>query len=230
MSRPRDRRRATAADSASLPFQTRRADDPDERAPVETALFEATEVLLRDVSLNELRVEDILSAAGVSRTTFYHYFGSKHAVVAGMLVDLQAELVGVMRPWFQRKDRDPEEALREALTAVAELWELHRPTFRASAEHWHDVAEIGEPWAAMMAAFASDIAKQLRRERELGAAPRGADAQQLATSLTWSSEHLFYLAGWGMLGPRNERDAVEALLAMWLGTIYGAPLTPQQVE
>jgi len=220
MSRPRDRRQATAPSTPTLPF-ARREEQAPERSPVEQSLFEATEKLLRDVSLNDLRVEDILSGAGVSRTTFYHYFKSKHAVVAAMLVDLQAELVDVMSPWFKREDAPPAAALREAISAVADVWSAHRPTFRASSECWHDVPEIGEPWAAMMARFSTDIARQIKRERKSGDAPAGVDADQLAVSLTWSSERVLYLAGWGMLGKGGERDAVDAVVAMWIGAIYG---------
>ena len=41
----------------------------------------ATERLLADVPLHQLSVEQILAEAGVSRRTFYVYFGSKFAVV-----------------------------------------------------------------------------------------------------------------------------------------------------
>jgi AcrR family transcriptional regulator len=52
----------------------------------EKAIFEATERLLAEQPLHELSVAQIITAAGLSRATFYHYFSSKfenqHAVPA----------------------------------------------------------------------------------------------------------------------------------------------------
>jgi len=203
-----------------MPFQAKATDDTP--SAIEQGIFEATEELLAEISLEELKVSDILERADVSRTTFYRYFTSKHQVVSAMLQALQAELVDVMRPWFGRGDRDPADAIRDAMEAVAEVWARHRPVLRASSEHWHAEAEIGERWVAMMDRFTSDISKQIDRERRAKVAPPGVSSRQLALHLTWGSERMLYLAGFGMCGPKLEQDAVDAIVATWLGTIYHA--------
>jgi AcrR family transcriptional regulator len=209
---------AVRGDEPSFPFAAKvKGDGPSE---IEQAIFGATEELLESTSLEDLTVADILERAGISRTTFYRYFTSKHHVVSAMLDTLQAELGGVMHPWYSRADAPPEKALRSAIAAVADVWARHRPVLRAASEHWHSDPEIGRRWVAMMDLFAADITKQIDRERTRGGAPKGLDSRQLALNLTWGSERTLYLAGFGIFGSRLEKDAVDTIVATWLGTIY----------
>lgn len=215
MARPREKRKAPGA----FPFAERQA-EPRELSSVELAVFTATESLLQTIPVADLTVAQILGRADISRTTFYHYFSSKHAVVSAMLEALQAELVDVMQPWFARGDRAASAAVRDAIVAVADVWARHRPILRASTENWHAEPEIGRPWVAMMDRFTTDIAAQIERERAAGTAPAGVAAEDLARTLVWGSERMLYLAGFGIHGERREHEAVDALIAMWIGTIY----------
>ncbi len=212
-------RSATHGAVGKMPYE-KRASAPRPTTATAASIFTATEELLGSRGLAELTVEQILQRARVSRTTFYRNFGSKYAVVSGMLEALQAELVDVMQPWFTRGDRAPQDALRDAITSVAVIWMRHRPILRASAENWHAEPEVGEPWAAMMNGFISDIARQIDTERRTGAAPDGVDSTALARTLVWSSERMLYLAGFGICGSRLELDAVDALIVMWAATVY----------
>jgi hypothetical protein len=137
-----------------------------------------------------------------------------------MLQSLQAELVDIMRPWFAHQESTPTSALREAITAVAELWERHRPILGASGENWHAEPEIGRPWTAMMDRFVHDMADEIDDERQPGIAPAGVDSTALARTLVWSSERMLYLAGFGLCGHHHELDVVEPLVATWAGVIY----------
>jgi AcrR family transcriptional regulator len=223
MGRTQQRRTASprhtgAAGAATFPFAARtQADPPSE---IESAIFKAAAHLLESMRLDDLTVAHILERAGISRTTFYRYFTSKHQVVSAMLDTLQAELVEVMRAWFAREEAPAAESLKAAITAVADVYARHRPVVRASSEHWHSDPEIGERWIAMMDSFTANIARRIDRERERGAAPAGLDSKRLALALTWGSERAFYLAGYGVFGPRLERDAVDVIVTSWLGTIY----------
>lgn len=204
--------------AASYPFAARRGDAAP--SAVETTIFTATEDLLSTTSIADLTVADVLARARVSRTTFYRYFTSKHQVVSALLEAVQAELVDVMQPWFARSGRPPAEALHEALSAVARVWARHRSVLRASSEDWHADPAIGERWVAMMDRFTEDIATAIDAERQAGAAPGGAASVDLARHLSWGSERMFYLAGFGLCGPELEQDAVDAMVAVWIGTIY----------
>ena len=226
MNRPPARPRLTepanadVSATANFPFATKANSETAGASLIQRRIFDATEQLLQTKSLGDLTVADILPVAGVSRTTFYRYFTSKHMVVSARLKELQDELLGVMLPWSTRGKRPPGEALREAMTDVATVWSLHRPVLRASSESWHREPEIGEQWVAMINTFVADIAHQIDRERKAGVAPDGIDSTELARHLAWGSERMLYLAGFGICGPGLEKDVVESLVAVWTSVIY----------
>jgi len=214
--RPRTAKNSAAVTERPFPFAARGTS----RSTIEQTIFDATEDLLQSTSLEDLTVAHILERADISRTTFYRYFTSKHQVVSAMLEAVQQELVDVMQPWFTRGDRAPDAALSDALGSVADVWGRHRPVLRACSEHWHSDPEIGERWVAMMDRFTSDISRQIDRERKAGEAPKGVDSRKLALHLAWSCERLFYLAGFGLAGDNREQDAVDVLVAAWVGALY----------
>lgn len=221
MARPRSTEQAGEG-AGRLPFAARAAAALKPSA-IERAVFDATERLLQETPIADLAVAQILAEADISRTTFYRYFTSKHAVVSALLEALQAELVDVMQPWFVRGDRPPREALTAALDAVADVWARHRPVLRASSENWHAEPELGTPWVAMMDRFTTDIARQIDRERAAGAAPPGVDSRAIARTLVWGSERMLYLGGFGLYGDGMEHESVAALVAIWHGSVYGTP-------
>jgi AcrR family transcriptional regulator len=202
-----------------LPFAGKAA-EADAPSAVEQEVFDATESLLTGTSLDDLTVAQILEKADISRTTFYRYFSSKHQVVSALLASLQLEMVDMMQPWYSREEQSPREALEASMTAVAKIWERHRPVLRACSENWHTDPEIGERWVQMMDRFTAGVSRRIEHERRLGDAPEGVSSHRIALALTWGSERQLYLAGFGLYGPQLEKDAVETLVAIWLGSIY----------
>jgi AcrR family transcriptional regulator len=207
---------------------TRRADRPRVHAgdsDTEQAIFAATEELLLEVPLQYLSVAQIIERAGVSRATFYFYFSSKYAVVTGLLAQVMDEIYDVMQPFVQRQESTIAEAeLRESLTAAAGVWFKHRASLRAVMEHWHAVPELKALWLSVINRFASGLAVSIDRERAAGLAAPGGDSRQLGAALIWATERCFHVAGLGVDEELpSEKEIVEPLLAMWLGTIYGTP-------
>jgi AcrR family transcriptional regulator len=207
---------------AAAPRQAPAAEQADP-AGAQAQIFAATERLLERVPVRDLSVAQIIEEAGVSRATFYFYFGSKYAVVAGLLAGVMDEVYEVARPFIERPDDEPpEQALRRGIEAAAELWSSHRFALRALSEHWHAVPELGELWTNVMARFTEGFATEIDRQRKAGLAPPGVDSHRLAASLLWSSERCFYVAGLGVdseIG--TEEQAVDAICAIWRGGIYG---------
>jgi AcrR family transcriptional regulator len=206
----------------------RSADRPRSHAgdsETERAIFEATERLLAERALQDLSVAQIIDAAGISRATFYFYFSSKYAVVTGLLAAVMDEIYDVMAPFVRRPGTEvPEGPLRESLTAAAGVWHAHSAALRAVMEHWHAVPELRTLWLGVVRRFADGLAHDIELERTRGLAPAGTDSRALATALIWGTERCFYVAGFGADSDLpDEQAAVEPLLALWLGTIYGPP-------
>jgi len=195
----------------------------DGTSVAETAIFEATEKLLAEHSLQDLSVAQIIAEAGLSRATFYFYFGSKYSVVGSLLGRITDEIFEFVQPYVSRDPGgDPREALEKSLRAAIEIWQRHRPTLRATMQHWSTNDEIGRQWTAGVELFTAAIAEQIERDREAGVAPDGPAARQLAAVLLWGTQHCLYAAGLGVDGDlADERAAFEPLLAMWTRSIYG---------
>jgi AcrR family transcriptional regulator len=207
---------------------TRGGDRPRAHAgdsETELAIFAATERLLAEIPLQDLSVAQIIEGAGISRATFYFYFSSKYAVVAGLLARVMDEIYEVMQPFVRRRGNAVAEApLSESLEAAAAVWSVHRAPLRAVMEHWHAVPELKTLWLGVVDRFASGLAADIERERAAGLAPDGLDSRQLAAALIWGTERCFYVAGLGADADLpSEREIVKPLLALWLGTIYGPP-------
>jgi AcrR family transcriptional regulator len=186
-------------------------------------ILRATERLLETQSMRDLGVTQILEEAGISRFTFYAYFDSKYAVLTELAGSLMDEIYGSIGPFLQRRGgASPQDSLRASLIAGCEVWRQHRAVFRAIAEHWHAVPELGEMWLEVMDRFKTAMAAEIERERRAGQAPKGIPARKLATSLLWSSAQCMYVAGLG-IDPDlvDETAGTKAVVALWIGAVYG---------
>jgi AcrR family transcriptional regulator len=188
----------------------------------ETAIFEATERLLGEVPLHDLSVAQIISAAGISRATFYFYFSSKFAVVSGLLARVTDELFEVIRPFTQRReDVEPMDAMRQSLSAAVSLWGSHRSLLRAVHEHWNTTDELRALWIGIVGRFTEAVAAEIDRQRAAGLAADGVDSRQLAAALLWGTQCCLYVAGLGVDANVPDEDRVlEPLMVMWSGTLY----------
>ena len=89
------------------------ASDPHRREqPAPEAILAATERLLGERRFSELAVSDIITAAGVSRTSFYAHFGSRAAVLSACLRRVVGEITVAVDPFVSGADGDPAAAIR----------------------------------------------------------------------------------------------------------------------
>jgi AcrR family transcriptional regulator len=169
-------------------------------------------------------VAQIIAEAEISRATFYFYFSSKFAVVSGLLAQVMDQIFEVVQPFVQRsEDISPAEALRRSLSGATQLWQSHRPAMRAIHEHWNTTPELRELWLGVVERFTDAISAEIDRERQTGIAPDGAGSRQVAAALLWGTERCLYVAGLGVDSDLpDEQRSLEPLLAMWVGSLYGA--------
>jgi TetR/AcrR family transcriptional regulator, ethionamide resistance regulator len=219
--RPRRARTAEALRRVREPDRPRRHDGT---SAVELTIFEATETLLSERSLHDLSVAQIIAEAGVSRATFYFYFGSKFAVAASLLARVIGEIFGFVQPYVNKApEDDPREALARSLQAAIDGWQRHRPILRAAHEHWSTNDEIGRPWLAGIELFTEAIAAQIDRDRAGAIAPAGPGSRELAAALLWGTLHILYAAGLNVDADlAGEQTALGPLVTIWTRSIYGS--------
>jgi AcrR family transcriptional regulator len=197
----------------------------------ETAILDATERILRERAFTELAVNDIIAAAGVSRTSFYAHFSSRTAVLAACLRRVVDELaappsegVVAVDPFLTATGLDPAAAIRSSLVRWVALASDHGALLRTVSEEWIHDPELGELWLELMAGVSAATAGVITRARAAGTAPPGADPDALATCLMWGCEQVLHvtLVG-GALGLDDPQAIVEPLAQLMLGGVFGAP-------
>ena len=156
----------------------RRRGGPTKGDRREAAIGDATRRLLATTSVNELTVDAIAKAAGVSRTAFYFYFPTKQAVVADLLDGLW-ERFGDSYAWLDTTGRD-RAALLDHHRLVADVWREHAAILSCTAGPSLDYQPLLE-WAdRARARFVDALAAKILRDRAEGVAPDGVDARALA--------------------------------------------------
>jgi len=202
--------------------------DGDGTADLREAILAATAGLLAAKSFGDLAVGDILTAAGVSRGSFYFYFDSKHDVLAELVRRAVAAGHAAAEPWlagsaFPGAPADPAAALRTGITAGAELWRASAPVLRAIVENWRTDPRLEALWAEQMQTFTDAAVAQISADPRASQRLAGQDIPALASALTWLGERLYYLAATGT-PPFDDQDTLVAtLLHIWTATLYAEP-------
>lgn len=188
------------------------------------ALLAAAERLLAERKLDEITVADLLAGAGVSRASFYFYFASKHDVVIALAERFVHEVEIAAGPWLERRELEPEQALREAVRGSLDVWRRHGAVMRAVVESWHASPELGDLWGALTARFTAAAREQVERERAAGIAKAdGPDPAALAAALIWMNERVLYLwASEAEPALADPETVVDTLTAIWLRAVYGS--------
>ena len=130
------------------------------------AILAATAGLLADRQFGELAVSDILTAAGVSRGSFYFYFDSKHDVLAELVRRAVTSGHDAAAPWLAGPGgpADPAAALRTGITAGAELWRQSAPVLRAIVENWPTDPRLEALWTEQMQTFTDATVAQINAD------------------------------------------------------------------
>ncbi|WP_442902726.1 TetR/AcrR family transcriptional regulator [Gordonia sp. HS-NH1] len=200
-----------------------RTADDDGEIPAE--IYAATRELMRHKTFAEISVAQILTEAQVSRATFYAYFSSRFAVLRGLLEQAMDDIFQTVSPFLRRSAEDPPEAaLERSIAEVTRTWRRHRTVLQAVNHHWPTEPSLQELWLEITGRFIEAGATEIERERETGVMVSTVPSRQLAATLFWGTERVLHIAGLGMDPDLPDEDAaVEPLVALWSGALYGHP-------
>ncbi len=189
-------------------------------------MLRTTSELLAHTSLSELSVAQILAAADVGRTSFYEHFSSKEDVVVKLVRSIAAEVAEGLEPILSRGERPVEEAFREGLGNWMRIGARYRPLLVATIEEWPAAPALRRLWFGIIDAMTEQLASIIEADRASGLAPPGAPSQALAACLAWGAERCFHVTMSGHHVALVDANAViEPLVQLYVGTIYGRPLS-----
>ncbi|KAA0085589.1 TetR/AcrR family transcriptional regulator [Mycolicibacterium sp. P9-64] len=181
----------------------------------ERAVLDAAERQLGVVGLNGMTVETIATAAGITRGALYFYFSSRNDVLAALVDRTAALVVAEVENASASAPADAREAVREAMTHSASLWDKHGAVMRAAVELSFSVPVIDARWQAAMAATSAATQRLLMQAGVPDdGTPVGAAA--ISAALVSMSERSFYVAS-----KRSAclEDTARTLTRVWLANM-----------
>jgi AcrR family transcriptional regulator len=216
-------RASASSDRSSRPSRGRRSPriSADER---ERAILRTTERLLETRSLHEISIDEIARGAGISRSSFYFYFAAKEAVLMSLL-DRVIDEADARRESAWRSlgpDAPPAAFCRAGIAAFHDTFRAHRAVTLAAAEARTANPDARELWSRVMGGWVDEAAGLIAAERRRGAAPEGIPARELSIALNLMNERVLHAAFSGEEPAIGEDTVVDALVAVWLGAIYGS--------
>ena len=191
------------------------------RAEVEARVLGATEELLdTGAAFADLKVEQIATAAGISRPAFYFYFRDKRELLMRLTEDVMGLLYREAEGWWTLDDdsKDRVEALRTAVRSVVTLYADHAVLLRAVADAAAYDPVIAEFWRAAIQRFTDASCARIIAEQADGHM-RGLPAAEVAFALTWMVERACYQRLAALEEPLDE-PFVEGLAEVWTRTLY----------
>jgi AcrR family transcriptional regulator len=204
---------------------TARRDEPEQSgAGLRERILDAVAELLRLRTFETLSVAEIITAAGVSRASFYFYFAGKQAVLAELVRRAVGAGHEAAQPWVQAK-AGPRETLRAGIDAGAGLWLANAAVLRAIVESWASDPQLRELWLTQMGTFTEAATARIEADRRadpaVAARLDGVEVEALAASLTWTGERLYYLAACGVPPFADRAVLVDTLTHLWASALYG---------
>jgi AcrR family transcriptional regulator len=187
------------------------------REESERQILDAAEALLRERSYRDLTVDDVMAAAGQSRTAFYRHFKDRQDLVIRLLSDLAAELYETASTWLVGTG-DPLAEGHEATARLVRAWAQHGPLLRAIAEAASYDDEVERVYRGLVQLFVDATIERLERDAsaERVLVP---DIQETARALCWMTER-YLTTTFGRPGSGDPATATEVLHAIWMRSVY----------
>jgi AcrR family transcriptional regulator len=205
-----------------MPSVTRRSQSSRarRREEIRDRLLAVVERLLEEgESYTEISVERLVSAARLSRSTFYVYFQDKGELLTTWFGEIQAEAESAARDWWALGADSTRDDLRAALAKVVSTYRPHTTLMAAMYDAAAYDPGVRELMEAMMDWNIAGLRKHIRSGQRDGLIDPELPAQQTAAWLTWMAERGLHQLVRGASDAELER-LVDAYTAIVWNTLY----------
>jgi len=182
--------------------------------------MDALEQLLGSRSYQDVRVEDLMAAAGLTRTAFYRYFPDLESVLLAWIEILHAELA-VAADRFLSFDVDPVAGLLEANTGLAEVWLRHRRLLRGIFDAATTGSRVQQAWHDLVESFFAPVEQRLDDLARQGRSSL-VNRAETARALVWMNERYLFESLAGDLAVPVD-TAAATLTDIWRRVLFSPP-------
>lgn len=152
----------------------------------EAAILDRAWALLGEKPLSLITIEDLVSGAGISRSSFYFYFESKEAVMRALAARVADEIRDV---FAQARFAQSEADVRRSIAGYLARWRTKGHVLRAMATLVESDAALRDFWQGVTEELLDEAAAALdaqRREgRLLPAPPASKDLVRALFAMLW---------------------------------------------
>ena len=209
------------SDEVRRPKRERRRPEESERE-----ILDAAEQLLRERSLSEIAVGELMARTRLGRSSFYFYFDDLYDLVARLLARLEAALWEPAERWIEGSEGPPKEDIRRALEGVVAVWVTHGPVLRAIAEASLHDREVASLWRdGVIERFVDAVTERLAKEMRRGRIAH-LHARETATALLLMNER-YLMDTLGRAPQADAKTVAETLDRIWVRTLYGTDGTDE---
>jgi TetR/AcrR family transcriptional regulator, ethionamide resistance regulator len=144
----------------------------------------------------DLSVEAIITAGGISRSTFYVYFDDKGDLLVAMAADVIGDLVSTGSSWWDLPSDATRADLHAALRIPIDTYREHRTILGTVVETAAYDPRVREQHQSLIEQVVPALAKYIAGAQNAGATDPDLDAERTARWLVWMIERgLYQLVG-----------------------------------
>jgi len=159
------------------------------RARVVARLLEVVEELLASgESYAEISVERLITAAQISRSTFYVYFEDKGVLLLALAEDVVERLLGSAQTWWSLPPDAGPQDIEHALREIIDVYLAHHLLWGALIEASSYDRRVGESFREVVDGAAAGLAQHIKVGQRDGYVRPELDAKRTAQWLTWMTE------------------------------------------
>jgi AcrR family transcriptional regulator len=188
-------------------FETRRKE-------LSLHFLQVLESVLRTERYADLKVEEVIVAGGIARSTFYVYFADKGELLCAMADEVLDQIFSVGRSWWDFPDGGGRAELRQALLAPINAYLEHAAILGAVAESASQDERVRARQTRLIDELARDLAAHIHRAQDNGSACPELDPERTAKWMLWIFDRALYelVADADQAETEKQLDAVTMII------------------
>ncbi|NMO01432.1 TetR/AcrR family transcriptional regulator [Gordonia sp. TBRC 11910] len=188
-------------------------------ATIRRATEAAEALLVEGVPFADLSVEQVISRAGIARSTFYAHFDDLGHLLRALGEGVVGDVVDAARLWMGLEDGVSHDKLRAAVEQIIKTYRKRQRLLAALAEASTSDPVVREEFHSMFAAGHAELAKHIERGQAAGFVRPDVDPEPTAGWIVWMVERGLYQQV-RVAKPRMVQRNVDALTDIIWQTLY----------